>query len=241
MRVGNLNRVLCLRKALCIIICSSVASIGLVASPVQHPKRSINSCIVDLNPLFKWWSKHEGPRPLSAWVHITGSVVGTNALGWIVEARVEGASARGGAEEGKSTAASSQTPLKILLQRPPVEDLAEFEQLSSRLSALNAQRANIAGEEAQARTRDQAVVEQQHAAGRNRVRSRLLALEDKQLKQSENGAKTEGKSLDDQIKEIKAKLAIYPSNDHYEVDCFALDLQNNYGRLPVYDHGWVVK
>jgi hypothetical protein len=224
-----------------ILFLLSFYSFGAVASPVQHPKRSINSYSIDLSPLFKWWTKHEGRRPLSAWVHITGSVVGTNGGAWILEAQVEGAAAKADSETDKSVPSSGRGPMRVFLQNPPVEDLAEFEQLSGRLNSLSAQRANFAGEESDAKTREQAVAEQQRANRRNVLQSRVLAAEDKQLKQVESAAKAQETTLDQQIKELKSKLAIYPNTDHYEVDCFALDLQYDYNRLPVYDHGRVLK
>jgi hypothetical protein len=212
-----------------------VISASLMASPLQHPKRLINSYQVDLNPLFKWWSKHEGPRPLSSWVHITGTIVGTNAAGWIVAAQVEGAHK----EEGNARAGSAHDPLKIILRTPPVEDLADFQTLSSRLAALNAQRASLAAEESQDKEREQAVAAQQHGARGSRAR--LLSMEDKQLKQAENVAKAGQKPLDQQIQELKSKLAVYGGTDHYAVDCFGLDLQTDHEGMPVYEHGRVTQ
>lgn len=210
-------------------------SLSPVASPLQHPKRLLNSYQVDLNPLFKWWTKHEGPRPLSSWVHITGSIAGTNAAGWILEAQVEGADKR----EVSNRAAPTHDSTKIILRTPPVEDLAEFQGLSSRLAALNTQRSTLATEESQDKQREQAVAAQQRAARGNRAR--VLSLEDRQLKQAENDAKASQKPLDQQIQELKSKLAVYGSTDHYTVDCFALDLQADYEHLPVYDHGRIMQ
>lgn len=207
------------------------------ASPTQHPKRNINLYTIDLSPLFKWWSRHEGPRPLSSWVHITGSIVGTNAGAWIVEAKVDGAKP----ETDNNASSSARDPVKILLLNPPAEDLVEFEQLTSRLNELTIHRASLAGEESQARMHEQAVAGQQRVIRRNSAELRLLAAEEKQLKQVESTDQTEQRNLDEQIKEIKAKLAVYSKIDHYEVDCFALELRYDYGRLAVYDHGRVLK
>src|SRR5437588_8650738 len=67
-----------------------VLSLGSsLAGPLQNPKRVVNGQTVDLNPLFQWWSKHNGYRPLAAWVHITGSIAGTNGVGWIVAGKIE--------------------------------------------------------------------------------------------------------------------------------------------------------
>lgn len=214
---------------------SCLISTGLLAAPLQHPKRLINAYTVDLTPLFKWWSKHEGKRPLSAWVHVTGSIVGTNAAGWILEAQVEGL------EKDKGLAAPGEPahgPMKIVLRSPPLEDLTEFERLTSELNTLNVQRGTLAAEADQAKASDQAVAQQQRGA--RGARSRVLALEDRRLKRTEQEAKARQQPLDQQIQAIKAKLAVYPKTDHYEVDCFALDMQYDFDRLPVYDHGQVV-
>ncbi|HLH54867.1 MAG TPA: hypothetical protein VKY92_14755 [Verrucomicrobiae bacterium] len=210
-------------------------AVNLSASPAQHPRRTVGSYTIDLTPLCTWWSKHQGPRPLSAWVHITGSITGTNEGAWIVEARVDGNSEQTDADKGPSGLP------KILLQNPPVEDLVEFEDLNNRLSELLRQRASAAGEASDARMRQQAITEQQKTIRRNALVSRLLAEEEKQLKDIESAAQEKQKNLDQQIKDLKAKLAVYPALDHYEVDCFALDLHYDVGRVAVYDHGQIVK
>lgn len=224
---------------LCLSAVAVLGSTSAFAGPLQHPKRLVSVYTVDLDPLFKWWSKHQGPRPLSSWVHITGSIVGTNSAGWIVEGQVE-RSARDREQEETSPNSARQTQ-KIVLKSPPIEDLTEFEELSSKLSALNFQRASLARQESETRMREQAVGEQERAARRNGSRARVLALEDRHLKQAEHDVQAQAKPLDQQIQELKAKLASYPGNDHYTIDCFALDLQNDYDHLPVYDHGQVVK
>ncbi len=209
------------------------------ASPLQHPKRLLTTYTVDLNPLFQWWSKHQGPRPLSSWVRITGSIVGTNALGWIVQGDIE--RTRHDKEEDKDSAGSGQEPRKFILRSPPIDDLVEFEELSSKLKALNLQRSALAANERDLRSRQQAVAEQQRTLRRNGSRSRVLAMEDRQLKQLESETKAQEKPLDQQIQELKTRLASFPSRDYYVLDCFALDLQSSYEQLPVYDHGQVMK
>src|ERR1041385_5018948 len=58
------------------------------ANPLKSPRRTINQYVVDLNPLFRWWTNRAGARPLEAWVHITGQIVGTNAWGWVLHAHI---------------------------------------------------------------------------------------------------------------------------------------------------------
>ena len=218
----------------------ALASVGVSASPLQNPKRLVSVYSVDLSPLFKWWAKHDGPRPLASWVHITGSVVGTNAAGWIVEGQVE-KTARDRDRDQDKASADSHDPQKIILRTPPVEELVEFEELSSRLNTLTAQRAELAAQENDTKGREQAVEEQQRAVRRYGSHARVLDMEDRQLKKAENDTKAQEKPLDQQIKELKTQLAAYPNHDRYVVDCFALDLKSDFEQLPVYDHGQVMK
>jgi hypothetical protein len=45
------------------------------------------------------------------------------------------------------------------------------------------------------------------------------------------------KPLDQQIQELKKKLAAYANPEHYEVDCLALETLQQYSGMPLYDHG----
>src|SRR5437667_7193782 len=72
-------------KSPAIVLCAVVALVishTIEANPLENPRRMVGGNTVDLSPLFRWWSKHDGERPLNAWVHVTGSVIGTNAWGW---------------------------------------------------------------------------------------------------------------------------------------------------------------
>ena len=62
-----------------------------------------------------------------------------------------------------------------------------------------------------------------------------MASEDKQLKNLENRAKADRKSVDQEIKDLKAKLAAYARPDQYVLDCFALDMHSEHQQMPVYD------
>lgn len=209
----------------------------LPASPLKAPKRVVSGQSVDLNPLFKWWAKHEGKRPLAAWVHVTGTIVGTNAWDWVVEAQVEKTERPNRPDE--SAKRNNEGRRKILLREPPQQDRAEFERLNAELKAMNAQHSALAGEEAQAKNRADALGREQQANRRNGVRSRTLAAEHRQATQVENQAKQQIKPLDQQIQELRKKLSAYPNPDHYEVDCFALETLKESGGLPLYDHGQV--
>ena len=208
------------------------AAAPLAGSPLRNSKRLVNEQAVDLHPLFQWWNKHDGPRPLAAWVHVSGSIVGTNAFGWIVEGQLEG---------GTAHESASNTPGKVVLQNPPLSDLAEFGKLSTQLKTLSAERTQLAKAETQAGNRAQADAKARNANHRNRGYSRALAADERQLKLTEAQAKDRIKHIDQQISDVKKKLSVYPSNDHYAVDCFALETKLELSRMPIYDHGRTLK
>jgi len=196
---------------------------ALMATPLKGPKRLINEQTVDLPPLFHWWTRHEGARPLAAWVHITGSITATNAMGWVVTAQVEdtgrparspAANTRGGAEH-------------IILRNPPLQDLVEFERLTAQLHALNHQHDEVEHVEHTAENAGQG----HHHAHKQAAQAKAVETE----------AKAEIKPLDQQIQDLKHKLGEYPSAERYEVDCLALDVSQVYQGLPVYDHGTALK
>ena len=223
----------------CGLFLAVLISLSSLAAPVEYPRRWVDSYTVDLGPLFKWWAKREGPRPLSSWVRVTGSIVGTNNAGWIIEAELDGSQAESRA--AKKPAGPSRGSQKIILMSPPVDELVEFEKLNARLEALNRQRMELAAEENDVKNREQAVAEQQRSSRRNGSRARVLALEEKQLRQAQDRAKEGQKPLDQQIQELKTQLAAYAHSDHYLVDCFALDRHWEYEKLPIYDHGRIIK
>ena len=209
----------------------------LPASPLKAPKRVVNGQTVELTPLFKWWTKHDGKRPLTAWVHVTGQIVGTNVLGWVVEAQIEKTDRPDRPEE--SEPAKSAGPVRIVLREPPEQERAEFERLSAQLKTLNAQHAALTSQEANAKNRADALGREESANRRYGVHSREVALEHKQATQVQNQAKEELKPVDQQLQDLKKKLAAYPNPDHYEVDCFALETLQQYSGMPLYDHGRV--
>jgi hypothetical protein len=202
-------------------------------SPLKDPRRSIAGHVIVLTPLFTWWAKHEGPRPLSAWVHLTGSIVGTNTAGWILEAKVEKT------EHVSLAATESESPgsPRIILRNPPLQDRAEFDALRAQLTELNQQHAMVAGEEAQAKNRADAIAREERANRRNGFRARALGIEARQVSSAEKQAKSELQPLDQQIQALKKKLAAYSNAERYDVDCFALDTGQEYRRMPIYDHG----
>jgi|ERR1051325_9271170 hypothetical protein len=201
------------------------------ASPLKGAKRIVNSQTVDLAPLFHWWTNHNGDRPLTAWVHVTGSIVGTNGLNWIVRANTESS---GRDEKQGASSAGAGGEKRILLRTPPNWDRAEFERLLAQLRPLKEQRARIASVEKQAKGQSKQGSNPSYRSARSRARAEAKSL---QAQETLHEAKTEMGDLDKQIKALETKLAGYPSADHYLVDCFALDTGKDQGGVPLYEHG----
>jgi hypothetical protein len=209
------------------------------ANPLKDPKRSVNERTVDLSPLFNWWTNHNGTRPLVAWVQVTGSVVGTNSGSWIIEAKLERTARNIEASRVKDSAPGEQ--IRVMLKHPPLQDRATFEKLSQQLKALNAQRTTLAAGEAAAKTRRQAIADEETLNRAYGIRTRGLAAESRQMQQAWAQVSAQIKVLDQQIQGIKRLLSAYPETDQYVVDCFALDLGQEMDRIPVFDYGSVLK
>jgi hypothetical protein len=201
------------------------------AGPLKDPKRMVNDRTVDLSPLFEWWSKPTGERPLSAWIHLTGSVVGTNAWGWILETRLSGA----GQKAAKS---GGGNPTRVVLKNPPLQEFAKFEELLSRSKTLNQQRNALSAEANQAAGRAQELSGQQKVNRRAGVRSSsTLKQNTRHWREVERQAKDQLKGIDKQIKDVDQQLKAFPERDRYTVDCLALETGNSQNGLPLYDHG----
>jgi len=199
------------------------------ASPVKNPRREVDNQIVNLSPLLHWWTNHAGVRPLTAWVHVTGNIVGTNTYGWIVDASVE-ASHRPGQDE---TAGGGGGQKRIVLSHPPLQDRAAFEGTAAQLKSLEDQRTQANALETQANNYI-------HPGGGNAVRPHfaLKTLDLREAKAVQQQAAAQVRELDKQIKDLKASMAASWANaQHYEVDCFALDTGRDQNRLPLYEHG----
>ena len=208
------------------------------ASPLKGPRRLVNGQLVELKPLFAWWTNHTGSRPLSGWTHLSGPVTGTNALGWVVDAEIQLANVR-----AKNGATAAETPsdrhLTVVLLQPPAEEKAAFERLTTELKHLNAERAKLVDEQKKTTAQQGAVDRQRKESRYNRASSRLLGQEQRQLNQRQSEVKNRLKVLDQRSQSLKSRLSVYPNPDRYEVDCFALDEHREVNNLPVYDHGVV--
>jgi hypothetical protein len=193
------------------------------ADPLKSPKRTLNGVLVDLSPLFRWWTNHTGARPLTAWVHVTGTIVGTNALGWTVQGTAERRVDRD--EETESVKYSDS----FILKNPPVADLTKFDELSAKRAELSVQLTAVTNQ-----THELSAEKQQNS--RNRLLSRQLTQEISQAKQTETGVEAQIKDIDKQLERygVKATTHALPK---YKVDCFALEVRLEISGVPVYDHG----
>ena len=200
------------------------------ANPLKSPKRAIDSHIVDLQPLFHWWTNRAGQRPLEAWVHVAGRIVGTNSWGWVLHAHVEdtGRTNNGVAEAGN-----------IILKNPPRYEQAEFEGLKARIKVLLTERDAGAAQVADAHRHVKAVTDQQK--GSRQHHTIRLARESTKWKETEKAAQEQLKAIDKEIGEINTKLSGFPDRETYSVDCFALRPSEKVNGLPVYDHGTVLR
>ncbi len=209
----------------------------LQANPLQEPKRLINEQTVDLSPLFHWWTHRDGSRPLTAWLHLSGRVVATNSLGWTLDAQVEP-----GTHPGRtSQSAAAGRELKIVLEHPPLQQLADFERLAAQRETLKTERAGLAAQASAAEGHVHDLSTQQKTNRRNAVRASGLAQQVNYWKQVDKEAKDKLKTVDKQLQELHTKLAAFPDADHYQVDCLALELGQKFNGMPVYDYGVVVK
>jgi hypothetical protein len=208
----------------------------LEANPAKNPKRKISGQPVNLTPLLNWWAWRDGDRPLPAWVRVTGRVVGTNTLGWTVEGTVETPAARSPSDP--QTNAPIETRVRVVLKNPPVADRASFQQLTEQIRDLNEERVRVASAVVEATNQVQELSERRVSG---KMASRVANVELNQWRVSETDAKDRLAALDEQLKELDARLADYPDRNHYEVDCFALTVGQQLRGLPVYDHGTVVQ
>ncbi len=212
----------------CVALLALFSPVAVEGNPLKSPKRVVDGRTVDLGPLFRWWNKHEGERPLSAWKHVGGSIVDTNTWGWVVSARLETGRPHG--KPGGSSASSAGR--NIILRNPPLRDRAEFEALAAKLRPLEEERSKVASQKAQAKSRVRAA-----SHGWNGYRTRAQVRAGRQARFLEKQADEQLAALDKQIKDLRGKLADFPNQDHYVVDCLALDTGTERSGMAVFDHG----
>lgn len=205
-----------------------LAGPALHAGPLKDPKRFVDGHTVDLAPLFHWWTNHSGPRPLRAWVHVRGPIVGTNVWGWTVEAQLDSSPAR-----AKVSAPEGATPggrMRVVLKHPPLREQALFGDLAAQLKTLNDQHQALSTVVSNAASRLHQIKAVAH-------RSRALNLEAREVELAESQAKAQLGPVEHQLRDCRAKLAAYPNPASYSVDCLALDTGEELRTVPVFDYG----
>ncbi len=210
---------------------------GSAANPIKDPKRIVNGRAVDLTPLFHWWNEHDGNRPLPAWVRVTGQVIGTNAWGWIVQAKIE----HQPVSQGRPSKVPPETHEEIVLKNPPMQEKAEYEALQAQLKALNEQRGLYAQPETHVKNELQEIHREQKTLRNEHVRARGYGQAEKVARAQEKQIQTHTKPLDKEIAELKKRLSTYPDPDHFVLDCVALETGQENGKLPVFDMGIPVR
>jgi hypothetical protein len=170
----------------------------------------VNGHTVNLSPLIQWWSAPKGMRPLSSWKHVRGSIAKDSPLGWTIAGKAEG----------------QNHASKFFLKNPPRERLRKFRELQPRLAEYE-----------QART---AMMEK---LGRPVLTPHDLLWGTPQISNGislEEYRQTSAQlaELDRQIHAVQAELApLRDENGEFKVDVFALQSNELYQGLPVFDHG----
>jgi len=215
-----------------------ITSLGVEANPLKEPKRTVNGYAIDLTPLFRWWAKHQGERPLKAWVQVTGPIVGTNNLGWILMARVE-SSGEGETEDKPKTSANGET--RIILTHPPIQEFADFQKLLEQRKALTDEQSQLSAQVADAKNHSQQLSQEQADYRARGVRARGISQQTHYWNQTGDEAKARLKDIEKQLEELRAKFTSYPDAAKYSVDTFALDLRQEFAGMHVYERGFVWK
>jgi hypothetical protein len=206
----------------------------LSADPLKDPRRIVNERAVDLGPLFKWWAKHDGERPLKAWVRVTGTVTNSLGWGWTVEGHAE----RSSLDEETPAPAGE---IRFVLRNPPADELAEFNRLITLRKQLEAEHTRLSAAATNAANQARKLSEQDAANRKNHLPSRNLGFEATQWRHTENGYKQQLGPVEKELAEVHKQLALFPDQNRFVVDCFALETTQKLNGLPVYDRGRVVK
>ncbi|HEU5069219.1 MAG TPA: hypothetical protein VFV96_02275 [Verrucomicrobiae bacterium] len=185
-----------------------------VLAVTEPPKRMVDGVTVDLSPLLAWRKSHQGDRPLTRWVELKGSIVGTNGLGWVLFAHA-------GGKTSKET--------KVILKNPPQAEGARYALLAAQLEALKQERARF-----------QAEANQPLHDRKVRTRRGTRVLRDPNHAEVKD-AKAQLADVNQRVKVVEKELAQLPSqNGRYVVDCLALQTGTVAGGLPVFDRGAIV-
>lgn len=221
----------------------------------RDPVRVFGSHVVNLAPLFQWWTRQttDGKaagftsatididtndpdvtdRPLAAWHRVTGPHVGTLYNGsWVVDATIY-------------TSPTSRTNARIILNRPPTGEEQNYYTLKAELEQT-AQQITNAGQAYKADVKAEQKYQQRSTAyARSNTKVALDGYRDYAAlaAQKENAVNTDAdqqKQLETLRNQIEAQLKTIPAvKGVYQVDWFALMVGRTKQGLPVYDLGVV--
>lgn len=209
--VGGYKR-RCLRVLGVAVISTLFFAQGARSTPAVYERRVINYHQVDLAPLFEWWDRRKGVRPLASWIHVEGFLERETAYGWLVRGTIEG-----------------QNGLQyFLLRNPPQKELARLRELENSLPELEQQRASELG-----------VAKQPMYDGREWNAYGELVRSPTQNYDRIEQAQTNLQDLDTRIADIRQQMAtMLDKRGNFRVDAFALDMNQNYQGSPVFDFGF---
>ena len=196
----------------CVVICALFFLPGARGNPAVYERRVINFHQVDLMPLFEWWDRRKGVRPLASWKHVEGTLERETAYGWLIRGTIEG---QGGLQY-------------FLLRNPPQKDLARLRELENSLPGLEQQRAS-----------ELAVAKLPMYEGREwNAYGELVRSPTGDYDRIEQ-AQTNLQDLDTRIAEIRQEMAsLLDKRGNYRVEAFALDMKQVYQGSPVFDFGF---
>jgi hypothetical protein len=194
------------------LICAVFFLPNARSNPAVYERRVVNFHQVDLMPLFEWWDRRKGARPLASWKHVQGTLERETAYGWLIRGTIEG-------QEGLSY---------FLLRNPPQKDLARLHELENSLPGLEQQRAS-----------ELAVAKLPMYEGREWNAYGELVRSPTQDYDRIEQAQTNLQDLDTRIGEIRQEMAgLLDKRGNFQVDAFALDMNQVYQGSPVFDFGF---
>jgi hypothetical protein len=201
-----------LRVLGCAVICALFLISSARGNPTVYERRAVNFHQVDLTPLFEWWDRRKGERPLASWKHVQGTLERETAYGWLIRGTIEG-------QDGLHY---------FLLRNPPQKDLARLHELENSLPGLEQQRAS-----------ELAVAQLPMYEGREwNAYGELVRSPTENYDRIEQ-AQTNLQDLDTRIAEIRQEMAaLLDKRGNFRVDAFALDMNQVYQGSPVFDFGF---
>ncbi len=196
----------------CAVICALMVITSARSTPTTYERRVINYHQVDLMPLFEWWDRRKGDRPLASWKHVEGTLERETGYGWLVRGTIEG-------NDGLHY---------FLLRNPPQKELARLHELENSLPTLEQQRAS-----------ELAVAKLPMYEGLEWNAYGELVRNPSQNYDRIEQAQTNLQDLDTRIADIRQQMAeMLDKRGNFKVDAFALDMNQVYQGSPVFDFGF---